>query len=56
LFRVFGQAVYYSKKRYGENFLVAVVGTEYDLDEPVVREAMSFLNSINIKWVGVMMK
>lgn len=56
VFRVFGQAVYYSKKQYGENFLVAVVGTEHDLDEPIVREAMSFLNSISIKWLGVIMR
>ena len=56
VFRVFGQAVYYSKKQYGENFLVAVVGTEHDLDEPIVREAMSFLNSISIKWLGVIIR
>jgi hypothetical protein len=56
LFRVFGQAVYYTKKRYGENFIVAVVGTPSDLEEPVVREAMSFLNSINIKWIGIIMR
>jgi hypothetical protein len=56
VFRVFGQAVYYSKKQYGENFLVAVVGTKNDLDEPIVREAMSFLNSISIKWLGVIMR
>lgn len=53
IFRLIGQAVYYSKKRYGENFIIAIAGTEEDIDEPILREAGSFLDSINIKWVGV---
>lgn len=56
VYRVFGQAVYYTKKKYGEDFLVAIVGTEDDLDEPIVREVMSFLGSINIKCLGIIMR
>lgn len=56
IFRMIGQGVYYQRKRYGDNFVIAVAGTESDLDYPVIREALSFLSSINIKWVGVQIK
>ena len=56
IFRMIGQAVYYSKKRYGPNFVLAIVGTKDDIDEPVLREAFSFLESINIRVVPVIME
>lgn len=56
IFRMIGQAVYYSKKRYGPNFVLAIVGTKDDIDEPVLREAFSFLESINIRIVPVIME
>jgi hypothetical protein len=56
IFRMIGQAVYYTKKRYGSNLILAIVGTSDDLDEPVVREAFSFLESINIRIVPVIME
>lgn len=56
IFRMIGQAVYYSKKRYGPNFILAIVGTKDDIDEPVLREAFSFLESINIRIVPVIIE
>ena len=56
IFRVFGQAVYYTKKRYGNRFIVAIVGTTNDLEEPIFREAASFLNSIGIQHIGIPIK
>jgi hypothetical protein len=56
IFRMIGQAVYYTKKRYGSNFILAVVGTSDDLDEPVVREAFSFLETIGMHIVPVVME
>lgn len=56
IFRLFGQAIYYTKKRYGNNFIVAIAGSVHDLDEPVFREAISFLNSIQIQHIGIPIK
>lgn len=56
IFRMIGQAVYYSKKLYGSNLVLAVVGTKDDLDEPVVREASNFLEGIEIRIVPVLME
>ena len=56
IFRMIGQAVYYTNKRYGSNFVLAIVGTNDDLDEPVVREAFNFLEGIEIRIVPVLME
>ncbi len=56
IFRMIGQAVYYTKKRYGSNFILAVVGTKDDLDEPIVREAFNFIETIGVRIVPVHMK
>jgi hypothetical protein len=56
IFRLFGQAVYYTKKRYGKNFIVAIAGSPHDLDEPVFREAIAFLNSIDIQYIAIPIK
>lgn len=56
LFRVFGQAIYCTRKKYRGNFLVVVVGTENELQECIIREAMSLFGSINIKCLGIVMK
>lgn len=56
IFRMIGQAVYYTKKRYASNFVLAIVGTKDNLDEPVVREAFNFLEGIAIRIVPVIME
>lgn len=56
IFRLIGQGVYYQRKKYGDNFVIAIAGTEEDLDEPVIREALTFLSSINIRWIGIPIK
>lgn len=56
IFRLIGQGVYYQRKRYADNFVIAIAGAEEDLDDPVVREALSFLDSINIKCIGIPIK
>ncbi len=56
IFRMIGQAVYYTKKRYGSNFILAVVGTRDDLDEPIAREAFNFVETIGVRIVPVLME
>lgn len=56
IFRMIGQAVYYTKKRYGSNFILAIVGTRDDLDEPIAREAFNFVETIGVRIVPVLME
>lgn len=51
--RLIGQAVYYQRRRYGENLIVAVVGREDELRDPGVRETLSFLNDLGISTVAM---
>jgi hypothetical protein len=51
--RLIGQAVYYQRRRYGENLNVAVVGSESDLQDPGVRETLSFLTDLGISCVAL---
>ena len=51
--RLIGQAIYYQKKRYGDNLLVSIVGLRDDLDQPILKETYSFLESFNITCVRV---
>ena len=53
--RLIGQAVYYQKRRYGDNLAIAVVGGEDELREPGVRETLSFLADLGITTVSVAM-
>ena len=51
--RLIGQAIYYQKKRYGNNLLVSIVGLRDELDAPTLKETYSFLESVNITCVRV---
>jgi hypothetical protein len=51
--RLIGQAVYYQKRRYQDNLIVAVVGRSGDLEAPMLKELGSFLESIGVVYVGV---
>ena len=51
--RLIGQAVYYQRRRYGDNLVVAVVGTEEDLRDPGLRETLSFLSDLGISSVAM---
>lgn len=55
IFRMIGQAVYYTKRKYGENFILAIAGPKADKQEPKLNEAMKFLSEIGIKtqWVNI---
>lgn len=51
--RLIGQAVYYQRRRYRDNLIVAVVGTEEDLRDPRLRETRSFLADLGISCVAM---
>ncbi len=51
--RLIGQAIYYQRKQYKGNLIVAVVGRRDELDQPKLRETFSFLESLGIACVGV---
>ncbi len=52
--RLIGQAVYYQKRRYQDNLIVAVVGRSGDLEAPMLKELGSFLESVGVTYVGVL--
>ena len=43
-----GQAVYYQKRGYGNNLIVAVIGMRNELREPVVKETLGILKELGI--------
>lgn len=51
--RLIGQAVYYHKKRYMGNLIVAVVGRREDLDHPKLKETYWFLEDFDITCVRI---
>ena len=56
IFRMIGQAIYYTKKRYKDNFILAIVGTIDELNDPKLKEAQLFLESLGITSVGLKME
>jgi hypothetical protein len=56
IFRMIGQAVYYTKLRYKDKFVLAIVGTIDELNDPKLKEAQLFLESLGITSVGVKME
>ena len=51
--RMIGQSIYYQKKCYLGNLLVAVVGRKEDIDDPILKETYSFLRDFGIECIGV---
>lgn len=51
--RLIGQAIYYQKKRYGDDLIVSIAGLREDLNDPILKETCSFLGSLNITCVRI---
>ncbi len=51
--RLIGQSIYYQKKRYLDNLIIAIVGRREDLEDPMLKETYSFLEGFNITCVRV---
>ncbi|XOV91643.1 MAG: hypothetical protein ACFHWX_15695 [Bacteroidota bacterium] len=49
--RLFGQAVYYDKRKYDGNLLVLIVGSNSELKSPVINEVGEFLEELGISVV-----
>jgi hypothetical protein len=56
IFRMIGQAIYYTKLRYNDKFVLAIVGTSEELEDSKIKEAQLFLESLGITSVGVKME
>jgi hypothetical protein len=46
--RTFGQAIYYSKRTYGQNLIFLIVGNAKIQNEPFMKEVISFLDSVGV--------
>lgn len=55
IFRMIGQSVFYKKRRYGENYILVVAGPPNDYSNPLIKEALSFVNDTGIKtkWINI---
>jgi hypothetical protein len=51
--RLIGQSIYYQKKRYMGNLIVAVVARMEDLESPILKETYSFLEGFDIACVRI---
>lgn len=51
--RLIGQSIYYQRKRYMGNLVVAIAGHQEDLDHPMLKEAFSFLESFAIPCIRI---
>lgn len=54
--RMIGQAVYYDKRLYNGNLIVAIIGNKKNMDEPSIDEAMDFLNEMGIDSIYITTK
>lgn len=46
--RLFGQIIYYSKRRYGSNMTVLIVGGEKEAALPYMKEVKSFIEELGV--------
>lgn len=51
--RLIGQSIYYQRKKYMGNLVVAIAGRQEDLDHPMLKEAFSFLESFDIPCIRI---
>lgn len=54
--RLFGQAIYYKKRQYGESLIIAIVGNSKLQEKPFMQEIKKHLNEIGVEYVYITTK